>query len=211
MKKLTGILLTFILCFSILMNAVADDNASPYKITINGINVVFTDGKTVLEPVENDGVLYVPLEAFLKTLNLDYNVEGKEFIISTATAEETPTPTPKPTYTPKPQTAYEQLSRDEKKFVDALLNCSKIFYNPGSITINKVWNAIMSSGSDNCYYIMVTCQEADGRFRDALYLIAGDWGDGAEEYKINTDVTETRFDYTKINNAYNEKIKTLGY
>ena len=205
MKKLTGILLALILCLSILVSAVADDNASAYKININGVNVVFTDGKTVLEPVENDGVLYVPLEAFLKTLGIDYKVNGNEFTITTAVTKEEPTDTPKPTATPKPKTAVQQLSSAESKFLNMFIKNLELFENPASITIDEVWEI------DSGYYADVTSQER-GRMSSSLYYIAS-FGIGEKKFRheFTVPVRKVSFNYSLLNKALAEKLKSLGY
>ncbi len=208
MKKLICILL--ILAIFLPIYAMADSNASEHKITINGVNVVFTNGKTVLEPIENDGILYVPLESFLKAMNIDYKVESNEYIITTAIAEPTPTPTPKPTATPREKTPYEMLKNTDKVFLDKFLAKIHKFGDPGAVSIIDVQN---SKGEySGGYFVKASATNAFGGKAIRWVYITKDgelWtvDKGAEEEYL----AGGNYDIEAINKALAYKLKELGY
>ena len=217
MKKLTGILLTLILCISIFMSVVADDNASPYKITINGVNIVFTDGKTVLEPIENDSVVYVPLEAFLKTMNIDYKFENNEYTISTASSVQEATPTP------KPASAYDSLTPAEKEFMEKFLPDVKYFNDPSSLRIVDIRKGKRKESSytgwqgDGGYFVLISATNSmGGKIQKWVVVDPKDktfelFELDANSYSVSEWSTELRYNITELNKALKQKLEEMGY
>ena len=209
MKKFTGILLAVVLCFAVMVNALADDNT--YKITINGVNVVLTDGKAVLEPIENDGVLYVPLEALLKAMNIEYEVDGKDFTISTTVAEEKPTPTPAPTKTP-----YDNLGATEKFILKSFLPCVQYFNDPSSLSILDIKKGAGQPYWHGGYLVKISATNKMGGKTQAWFPVCTE--DGKYDF-IEMDILDVMyvddgkysFDIPAINKALKFKLNEMGY
>ena len=52
------------------------------QVIINGVNVYLVDHGRVIPPIAQDGIVYVPLTAFLDALNIPYTVNGNAVIIT---------------------------------------------------------------------------------------------------------------------------------
>ena len=218
MKKLIGILLILVLCSTVIMNSVADDNVYEYTISINGVNVALVEGRTVLDPIVIDGIVYVPLEAILNSMNISYELNGSTYAISTAVKEEIPTATSTPTASPKPTATPKNTSNmpaKEKKFMDAFTKELGNYKFPATVVINKVYDVI---DSDTNYYVQTTSKNGLGMdVTKWYYLYIGNTGgyfmenvsrDPIASYSADT---KYQYDIELLNIALSEEIKRKGY
>lgn len=208
MKKFIAMLLALcILC------SFACAEESDKKIIMNGVNVVMIQDDKIIKPIEENGMLYVPLEAFLKAINMEYVQTGDSFII-TSVAPMTPG-TSQPQAQPQPQTEepedyYAQLSDAEKKFMDNFLKGVGAFKNPSSVRIVSVYDHKTSPGI--LFFTQVSAQNGFGGNSVELYLcFAGFIAEVVDEEEYWKNRVAADYDIQLLNKALKQKMAEDGY
>ncbi|MBR2661982.1 MAG: hypothetical protein IKE15_11415 [Clostridia bacterium] len=221
MKKVLTISLVItliVLCVSQINCSFSEDANTEYTISINGVNVALVDGKTVLDPIEKDGIVYVPLEALLKVMNISYELKDTTYTISTFAKEEMPTATSTPTASPKPTATPKNTSNmpsKEKKFMTLFAKKLGIYTFPATVVINKVYDC---KDSDTNYFIQTTSKNAlNMDVTSWFYLYAKSTGSyfmekrSSDPVAINAVDKKYQYDIELLNIALTEEIKRQGY
>ena len=215
------ILLVSLLCICltcmIAFSAFAADS-SEVKIIVNGVTLVMADNDKVIKPIEEDGILYVPLAAFLDAMNISYTYSENTYTItkSDKQAETATAPTPAPAKTP-----YESLSAAEKFFLDKFLPDVKYFNDPISLRIVDVREGKKKESShsgwqgDGGYFVLLTTTNSMGGNTQKWFAV--DPKDRTFEL-FETDAnyisewsTALNYNIEALNNALKYKLEEMGY
>ena len=208
MKKLIAILLALCTLFGC---CCAEESSQ--KIIMNGVNVIMLDGDKIIKPIEENGVLYVPLTAFLDAINMEYTVTVDGIII-TSTAPMTPAQPQtqvqaQPPVEEKPD-YYAQLSDSEKNFLDNFLQGVGAFKNPSSVRIVSVYDH--QTGPGILFFTEVSAQNGFGGNSVDLYLcFAGFIAEVVDEEEFWTKRVVGDYDITLLNKALQQEMEKLGY
>ena len=213
MKKVLCILLmvTFLI-------GISSAEESGTKIEINGINVIFVDGDRILRPIEKDGVLYVPAEAFLDVMKIQHSSDGDVLSVyvdvPSAKAAGKPAAETAAIATEqsaeaaaKPENYYELLSDDEKELVNNIILWTQL----NMFSVVDIQNVYISGDSE----VVVTLALDDTQgFRVEHSFFSEESGQGLKYTKPSwtpENATEAGYNTELLNKAYQEKYNEPGY
>ena len=210
MKRLFAFFLMLcLLCISTVVFASDAD----IKILVNGVSLTLVDNDKVVKPIEVDGIVYVPLAAFLDALNIPYNESNGTYIITYGNIQQaTPEPTAAPTPTPKPKTPYEELGLKEKRALDILLKCIPKLDDPGSIMITDMRKSSDNFlGGDGIFYKLSETNKTGGKEQNWYYTY------DTLGYLVKDNIftfdnsVEDNYDIEAMNKALKFKLEEMGY
>ena len=203
MKKAIALLLILLMSFECLTAFAAEP--SDVKSIVNGVTVVLVEKDRVVKPIQEDGVLYIPLVAFLDALGIPFTQSEGTISISLSDTRNT-TPAPTPTKTPTP---YELLSGEERTFMETFLIHVSKFYDPSSVSFVEIYKG---AGSHKYgFYVKVSAANKLGGKVFNWYFVNSSSFDGYKYAPSSGEYTASNFDISKMNKALKYKLEDMGY
>lgn len=205
MKKTIVIMLALVVIISTIAPALADSS-----LQINGVNIPMIDSKgEELSIKEIDGIIYIPVEPFLKALGLDYTINDDTVCVTYSASTEANVD------------EYANLLPEEKYFVDLVLDKVTSFKNPSSITVKSLFYIGDESAEARIYIADISAQNGFGGYTSQYYMIMDDgnialWLDSTAEKAAEIlskaeGLDQPDFEYGRINRAIQQKVSELGY
>lgn len=194
MKRIFVLLLSFIL----LLSNVCYAEKSNVQIEVNGVNIVLIDNDRVLHPIEEDGVVYVPIGAFLDAINIPYEQNGEKIIINITNQAVVESGSSE-----KQDTTdyFAQLPEDEQTMIGGLIVWANKNTTPSSLRIKKAF----LNKSAYRYLLYISYNNILGRTLDSrIYVSFGNAFIAPELYQ-DDDLKELDTDIEILNGAYLQK------
>ena len=201
MKRLVLLMLVFSL---ILLTSVCLADKSNIQIEVNGVNVNFVENDRVLHAIEENGVVYVPIGAFLDAINIPYEQKGYKIILSikdqaaveSDSAEEQDS-----------TDCFAQLSEDEQAMIGSLIIWANQNTSPSSLEIKKAFiNEKMHR-----YLLYISYDDALKRtIESRIYISFGNAFIAPESYE-DEELKKLDTDIEVLNGAYLQKCNDSAY
>ena len=201
MKRLVLLLLAFSI---VLLTGVCYAEISNIQIEVNGVNVIFVENDRVLHAIEEDGVVYVPIGAFLDAINIPYEQNGDKIILNIsnqAVVESSKAEKQDST------DYFAQLPKEGQVMINGLIVWANVNTIPSSLKINKVCiDEIMHR-----YLLYITYDKGLERNQyDRIYV--NSYGETSDVPDWTQDeLKKADFDIRVLNNAYLQKCDDPAY